>query len=127
MAKAVSPGKRPPGRPAKSEPTERLSVEMPKERHRVIKMRAADLGMSVKDYALHAIAQCARTAKNELAAQADRAPIPGSWHEKRIVIDASISRAAEIKGASVAFGTMREFILRCIEIEMRGVKPEDVP
>jgi hypothetical protein len=126
MPKTVNPAKRPAekarGKPAKkSEPIERLIVEMPEEKHRAIKIRAASLGMSVKDYALHAIEQHARVAKEELAAHPNRTPIEGSWHQKRIAIDTPIPKAAEIKAMSQAFGTIREFILRCIDIEMRSV------
>lgn len=98
---------------------ERIVVEVPPEQHRAVKARAAHLGMSVKAYTMHAFDTYRATAEEELAANPDRQAIEGSWHQKRVAFNVKPEKMAEIKEAVGGFKTMRELLLRCIEIEMR--------
>lgn len=99
---------------------ERLVIELPLERHRAIKTRAVALDKSLKDYALYAIELHAEQAINEMAANPNRPTIEGAWHIKRIAVDIPPEQAAGIREKAASFKTMREFVLRCIEIEMSG-------
>ncbi|MBK9266206.1 MAG: hypothetical protein IPM54_41265 [Polyangiaceae bacterium] len=78
------------------------------------------LGMSIKAYILHVVDQFAAQAKQELAADPSRKPFEGSRRQKRISIDIPPENARQIREAAAEFKTVREFILRCVEIEMRG-------
>lgn len=100
--------------------TERVLVEVPNLKHNTIKARAALLGMSIKAYILHVVDQFAAQAKQELAADPSRKPFEGSRRQKRISIDIPPENARQIREAAAEFKTVREFILRCVEIEMRG-------
>lgn len=101
------------------ESEERIVVEVPEETHRAVKTRAAALGMSVKAYTMHAFDTYRATAEEELAANPDRQAIEGSWHQKRVAFNVKPEKVAEIKEAVGGFKTMRELLLRCIEVEMR--------
>lgn len=104
------------------ETEERIVVEVPEEMHRAVKTRAAALGMSVKAYTIHAFDTYRATAEQELAADPDRKLIEGSWHQKRVAFNVKPEKVAEIKEAIGDFKTMRELLLRCIEVEMRTKK-----
>lgn len=104
------------------ETEERIVVEVPPEFHRVVKARAAHLGMSVKAYTIHAFDTYRATAEQELAANPNREAIEGSWHQKRVAFNVKPDKIAEIKEAVGDFKTMRELLLRCIEVEMRTKK-----
>lgn len=97
---------------------ERLVIEVPQDKHMAIKIRSVALGKSLKDYALHAIELHAGQAIAEMQANPDRPPIEGSWHEKRIAIDIPPNQVAGIRDKASGFKTLREFVLRCIEMEM---------
>ena len=101
------------------EDTERILFEVPQEKHNAIKARAALLGMSIKTYVVHAIEKCAVQAKRELAAEPSRKPFEGSRREKRISIDIPPEQASRIRDGATEFKTVREYVLRCIEIDMR--------
>lgn len=101
------------------EDTERILFEVPQEKHNAIKARAALLGMSIKTYVVHAIENCAVQAKRELATDPSRKPFEGSRREKRISIDIPPEQASRIRDGATEFKTVREYVLRCIEIDMR--------
>ena len=71
---------------------------------------------------MHAVDTYREIAEKELAANPDRAPIEGSWHQKRVAFNVKPEKMAEIKAAVGNFKTMRELFLRCIEVEMRTKK-----
>lgn len=100
---------------------ERLVIELPLDKHMAIKMRAVSLGKSLKDYALYAIELHAEQAIAEMHANPDRRTIEGAWHQKRIAVDIPPEQAAGIRKQAEGFKTLREFVLRCIEVEMAGV------
>lgn len=102
------------------DPDERLTIEVPPEKHTAIKTRASSLDLSVKAYVLYAIERFAPAARQQLDANPDRKPIPGSWHQKRLGINLPPDKAVEVKQSAGPFKTMREFALRCIEAEMAG-------
>lgn len=98
---------------------ERLVIELSVEKHRAVKMRAVALGKSLKDYALYAIELHADQAIAEALAHPDRPRIEGgAWHQKRIAIDIPPEDASRVREKGKDFKTMREFVVRCIEIEM---------
>lgn len=101
---------------------ERLVIELPLDRHTAIKMRSVVLGKSLKDYALYAIEHHAEQAIAEMQANPDRPTIEGAWHQKRIAVDIPPEQAAGIREKAAGFKTLREFVLRCIEVEMRGAE-----
>lgn len=98
---------------------ERLVIELPQDKHMAIKMRSVALGKSLKDYALYAIELHAEQAIAEMQANPDRLTIEGAWHVKRIAVDIPPDQAAGIREKAAGFKTLREFVLRCIEVEMR--------
>jgi hypothetical protein len=97
---------------------ERLVIELPVDKHMAIKMRSVALGKSLKDYALYAIELHADQAIAEMQANPDRPTIEGAWHVKRIAVDIPPDQAAGIREKASGFKTLREFVLRCIEVEM---------
>ena len=100
---------------------ERLVIELPQDKHMAIKMRSVALGKSLKDYALYAIELHAEQAISEMAANPNRPTIEGAWHVKRIAVDIPPDQAAGIREKASGFKTLREFVLRCIEVEMAVV------
>jgi len=57
-------------------------------------------------------------ARASAAANPDRSTIEGAWHQKRIAIDIPPDQAASIREKAARFKTLREFVLRCLAIEM---------
>ncbi len=101
---------------------ERLVIELPLDKHMAIKMRSVALHKSLKDYALYAIELHAEQAIAEMQANPGRPTIEGAWHQKRIAVDIPPDQAAAIREKAAGFKTLREFVLRCIEVEMRAAE-----
>lgn len=106
---------------------ETLLIEVPRDRHEAIQMRSNGFELTMKEYALYAIEQHAEQAIAEM--KLDRPTIEGPWHQKRIAIDIPPDQAAAIRKKAAGFKSLREFVLRCIDMEMKAAKPthESVP
>lgn len=93
---------------------ERLFVEVPESLHTEVRRKA--LPMRTKDYVLQQIAKRLESGE-AMAIHEIRSPIPSASKQKRIILDVSGAKAAELKSKAVAFGSFRELVLCCLEAD----------
>jgi hypothetical protein len=88
----------------------KLYVEVPDAMHQAVRFRALDKRTTVTEYILELV----EARKGEAVSAA---PFPSAARQKRLVLDLSAERAEKVQSAADPFGSFRQMVLACLELD----------